>query len=220
MGGRWAGAHRLRWCNEIYLTIVVRQNKMVIWYDWYDKSSLQQRPQVCLTGCCTCQNKRDTDDLRPLRRCVELCCMFLQRPLLSCILSLGLTGGYKRNGMEYGERNQVSTIITLAVHSYWVWPSIKSSYILQGSQDNLIFTNPPTSCFDSTTPSPSIAMDTQSQTVQEQAPLSSELRAYIQAILNQNLNTQRQQYNLECAAHERDFAAETADLRVQIDMLS
>ena len=143
MSGRRAGAHHLRWCNEIYLTIVVRQNKMAIWYHWYDKSSLQQRPQVCLTGCCIHQNKRDTDDLRPLRRCVELCHMFLQRPLSSCISSLGLTGGYKRNGMEYGERNQVSIIITLAVHSYWVWPSIKSSYILQGSQDDLIFTNPP-----------------------------------------------------------------------------
>lgn len=63
-------------------------------------------------------------------------------------------------------------------------------------------------------------MDTQSQTAQEQAPLSSELRAYIQAILDQNLSAQRQQYDLERAAHERDFAAETADLRVQIDMLS
>lgn len=63
-------------------------------------------------------------------------------------------------------------------------------------------------------------MDTQSQTVQEQAPLSSELRAYIQAILDQNLSAQRQQYDLEHTTHEWDFAAETADLRVQIDMLS
>lgn len=63
-------------------------------------------------------------------------------------------------------------------------------------------------------------MDTQSQTAQEQAPLSSELWAYIQAILDQNLSAQRQQYDLEHAAHERDFAAETADLHVQIDMLS
>ena len=52
-------------------------------------------------------------------------------------------------------------------------------------------------------------MDTQSQTAQEQAPLSSELWAYIQAILNQNLSAQRQQYDLECAAHEWDFTAET-----------
>lgn len=66
-------------------------------------------------------------------------------------------------------------------------------------------------------------MDSQFQAGQEQShsvPLSPELQTYLESIVNQRLHAQTQQYNWERAARERQFAAESAELRSQIDMLS
>lgn len=65
-------------------------------------------------------------------------------------------------------------------------------------------------------------MDLQYPAVPERqdVQLSPDMQAYIDNIVNQRVQNQTHQYHREREVREREVAAETAELRGQIDMLS